>query len=177
MRTQEAQGAAAVLGRHGQRSAGMDAAGEIGLAHLDAKEGAKPGKAGRGHHLFVEDYQKPRRIEGARDFRHDHGIVAARGDYAVIVPKIARAFDPARLLVIFYEEMMTAPGFARLCAFLGIEVREADFARRVHAGAALAMTPEDRRRALRFLRPQYEFAATRFPALPDAWRSAMSEAL
>lgn len=103
--------------------------------------------------------------------------IAARGDYAVIVPKVARAFDPARLLVIFYEEMMTAPGFARLCAFLGIEVREADFARRVHAGAALAMTPEDRRRALRFLRPQYEFAATRFPALPDAWRSAMSEAL
>ncbi len=103
------------------------------------------------------------------------GIVQ-RGDYAAIIPKISRAFHPSRLLIMFYEEMMTAPGFARICAFLGIANRPADFGRKVHAGKALGLTASDRSAAARFLRPQYEFVANRFPVLPDAWQSAMNEA-
>lgn len=102
--------------------------------------------------------------------------ITQRGDYAAIIPKLARAFDPARLLVMFYEEMLTAPGFARICAFLGIAGRPADFARKVHAGKPLGLHTTDRAAAARFLRPQYTFAAQMFPVLPDAWRSAMNEA-
>ncbi len=102
--------------------------------------------------------------------------ITQRGDYAAILPKLARVFDPSRLLVMFYEDMLTAPGFARICAFLGIADRPADFARKVHAGKPLALHHTDRAAAARFLRPQYTFAAQMFPALPDAWRSAMNEA-
>ena len=102
--------------------------------------------------------------------------ITQRGDYAAILPKLARAFDPSRLLVMFYEDMLTAPGFARICAFLGIADRAADFAHKVHAGKFLGLHSTDRAAAARFLRPQYTFAAQMFPVLPDAWRSAMNEA-
>ena len=115
------------------------------------------------------------RILGADPTPETKGIVA-RGDYAAIVPKLRLAFDPKQLLVMFYEDMLTAPGFARICAFLGIADRPADFARKVHAGKPLALHHTDRAAAARFLRPQYTFAAQMFPALPDAWRSAMNEA-
>ncbi len=116
----------------------------------------------------------------AKTIRGDEGAeckgIVDRGDYARIIPKLARAFDPSRLLVMFYEEMMTAPGFARICAFLGIDHRPADFSRKVHAGKPLGLTHADRAAAARFLRPQYEFAAQMFPVLPAAWASAMNEA-
>lgn len=112
----------------------------------------------------------------AGDIKGEAGGIVQRGDYAQIIPKLRQAFDPKRLLVMFYEDLMTRPGFARLCAFLGIADRPADFARKVHAGKPLGLTRDDRRRAARFLSPQYEFAATQFPALPDNWQLAMSEA-
>lgn len=102
--------------------------------------------------------------------------ITQRGDYAGIVPKLMRAFAPSRLLVMFYEEMLSAPGYARICRFLGIEERPADFSRKVHAGTPLGLSGADRAAATRFLRPQYEFAASLFPALPEAWQLAMNEA-
>ena len=116
-----------------------------------------------------------RRVTGG-DTSPEASAITQRGDYAAILPKLARAFDPSRLLVMFYEDMLTAPGFARICAFLGIADRPADFSRKVHAGKPLGLNSTDRAAAVRFLRPQYKFAAQMFPALPDAWRSAMNEA-
>jgi Sulfotransferase family len=104
------------------------------------------------------------------------GAITQRGDYAAVLPKLKRAFDPSRLLVMFYEDMLTQPGFARICAFLGIAARPADLNRKVHAGKPLTLTAADRLAAARFLRPQYEFVAQMFPALPAAWALAMNEA-
>ena len=104
------------------------------------------------------------------------GAITQRGDYAAILPKLKRAFDPSRLLVAFYEDMMTQPGFARICAFLGIAARPADLDRKVHAGKPLDLTAADRTAVARALRPQYDFVAQMFPALPAAWALAMNEA-
>lgn len=104
----------------------------------------------------------------------DPGLVA-RGDYRGTVEKLTSVMAPSRLMAIFTEDMMTRPGLSRLCEFLGIRVTEAPFARRVHEGAPLEMTAQERAGARRLLRDQYEYAATRFPALPDAWRKTMSE--
>lgn len=92
-----------------------------------------------------------------------------RGDYTGTLAKLGRAVDPKRLLVLFQEELLSAPGLARLCRFLGISAQSADFGRVVHEGVALAMTEDHRVRALAMLRPQYEGVARQFPALPDAW--------
>ena len=102
------------------------------------------------------------------------GIVA-RGDYAAILPKLARSFDPARLLVLFYEEMLTVAGIGKLSDFLGISPAQADLTRRVHEGQSLALTPAIMARARDFLKPQYDYVASQFADLPQAWRKNMNE--
>lgn len=98
-----------------------------------------------------------------------------RGDYARIVPKLKRIFAPERLLVLFQEEMLTLPGMQRLWAFLGLEPTSVDLDRRVHAGRSFALPIELRSPAMAWLRPQYDFVAAQFPALPAAWQMNMEE--
>lgn len=102
------------------------------------------------------------------------GIVA-RGDYAAILPKLARSFDPARLLVLFYEEMLTVAGIAKLSDFLGISPAQADLTRRVHEGQSLALAPAIMARTRTYLKPQYDYVAGQFADLPQAWRKNMNE--
>jgi hypothetical protein len=116
------------------------------------------------------------RILGADPTPETKGIVA-RGDYAAIVPKLRLAFDPKRLLVMFYEDLISLPGVAKLSAFLGIAPGRAEFDRRVHQGVPLELPAEARARALVFLRPQYDFVARQFGEMPSAWRATMNEGL
>lgn len=113
----------------------------------------------------------------AGDLAGEGAGIAARGDYAAILPRLARAFDPARLLVLFYEEMLTLSGLARLSEFLGIRPLPADLDRRVHEGIALRMTEDESRAARVWLRPQYDYVSAKFPSLPKAWRANMEEGL
>jgi hypothetical protein len=101
-----------------------------------------------------------------------------RGDYASILTRLFRAVAPDRLMVQFQEEMLSLPGLARLCGFLGIRTVPADFARKVHAGRdGAAMDRGLRARALAFLRPQYEFVGRLYPDLPARWRHNMAGGL
>lgn len=102
------------------------------------------------------------------------GIVA-RGDYAAILPRLARVFAPGRFLAMFYEEMLTAPGLQRLSEFLGIRPVAADLDRRVHEGVALSLSEDERRAARTWLQPQYAYVSGQFPSLPAAWRANMEE--
>jgi Sulfotransferase family len=102
------------------------------------------------------------------------GIVQ-RGDYARILPKLAQAIPANRLFVQFQEEMLTPPGVAKLSAFLGIGAVAAELGERVHEGKALSLRDDLRARAIEWLRPQYEFVASMFPALPAAWRVNMEK--
>ena len=102
------------------------------------------------------------------------GIVA-RGDYAAILPKLARSFDPARLLVMFYEDMLTVAGIARLSAFLGIAPAPADLGRKIHEGPSLALDPAIAVRARDYLKPHYSYVANQFADIPQAWRKNMIE--
>lgn len=101
--------------------------------------------------------------------------ITRRGDYASIVPKLQRVFG-ARLMVIFTEDLFMPAGYARLLQFLGLSPVMPDFDRRVHEGRSLAFPENLRRATLQFLRPQYDFIASEFPALPDVWRRNLSEA-
>lgn len=95
-----------------------------------------------------------------------------RGDYAGALARLDAAVAPGRLLVLFQEELMTAPGYARLCGFLGIAPGQPDFGRRVFASAPVEMAPGQHERLAAFLAPQYAAVAARGP-LPAAWRRSM----
>jgi hypothetical protein len=106
----------------------------------------------------------------AGDVDGQAGGVVARGDYAAALARFDRAIDPARLLVMFQETLLSQPGVARLTGFLGIAAHPADLGRQVHGGVPLALPVAERDAARAFLRPQYDAVARRFGDLPEAWR-------
>ena len=119
---------------------------------------AKDGnRAGRAAHVL------------GRVFRGKESEIALRSDYAAAIGKLARAVDPRRLMVAVTEEMFSADGLARICAFLGIGVPEVDFAARVHEGRAEAMPDEGRRTARAWLSAQYDFVADWLGRRPAGW--------
>ncbi|WP_343116915.1 sulfotransferase family protein [Ostreiculturibacter nitratireducens] len=101
--------------------------------------------------------------------------IAVRSDYRGALERLNAAVDPSRVLVAFYEELLTVPGIRAVCAFLGIAERPADLGRRVHEGVALAMEPAQVRAARDWLRPQYEYVERTMGRLPQSWRRALTE--
>lgn len=95
--------------------------------------------------------------------------VVTRGDYQSVMGRLREALVPTSLFTGFYEELFTQQSISRLCAFLGLSDRPADFSRRVHEGASVAMSAEQKGRAAAFLKPQYDFVEACFGRLPDQW--------
>jgi hypothetical protein len=108
-------------------------------------------------------------LAGKRSPINDHS------DYAGVLAKMDAAIPKERQLVMFYEDLPTPDGVRRLCRFLGIRPKAVDFAHRINAGAEVPLTAEERAALRRWLRPQYEAVAARFPVLPKAWRETMAE--
>ncbi len=104
--------------------------------------------------------------------REDH--IAARGDYRGALTRLRAAVAPEKLFVCTYEDLFAGGALARLCGFLGIAALPGDPARRVHAGAAIAMTERQRQRAAAWLRPQYDYVAANMGALPPAWQASLA---
>lgn len=99
--------------------------------------------------------------------------ISRRSDYAGTLNRLQSALSPNRLLVLFQEQLHSAPGVARLCEFLGISVRPAPLDTRVHEGAAYPMTAGQEARARAFLSSQYDFVAQRFADMPASWRAPL----
>jgi hypothetical protein len=125
---------------------------------IAAQRAAKDGQAeGRAEHVL------------ARVFSGKEREIAARGDYAAAIGKLVRAVDPTRLLVAVTEEMLTPGGLARIMGFLGLGVPAADFARRIHEGAAGDMPRAARTEARAWLAAQYDFVAGWLGRRPAGW--------
>lgn len=99
--------------------------------------------------------------------------IAARGDYAAALARFDAALAPARLLVMFYEELFTPKAVERLCAFLGLRTYRADFSKRVHGGASAELSGAQRAEAAGYLAPQYNIVAARMGRLPEVWEANM----
>ena len=103
------------------------------------------------------------------------GGKADREDYAGAIARLREAVAPEKLLILLQDELMTIPGIARLCRFLGIVDHPADLAHREHEGLPLDLPATLRARAQAALRPQYEYVARLMPELPASWRKNMTE--
>lgn len=103
--------------------------------------------------------------------------IVARGDYASILPKLTKVFDPKRLMIMFYEDLFSLDGIEKLSNFIGIKPRQVDLNKRVHQGEPLALPPALRDRALAFLRPQYDYIAATVGGMPKSWQHNMKEGI
>ena len=100
-----------------------------------------------------------------------------RSDYRGALERINRALDPARLLVLFYEELFRQDTIDRLCAFLGIGPSPAAANVPAHVGPAVEMTEQQRRHARQWLAPQYHYVQQSLGRVPEAWRANMAEVI
>ena len=82
-----------------------------------------------------------------RTIAGDEPHIAARSDYRAILLRLGEAIKPGKLFIMFYEEMLSTSGIAKICQFLGLRMHEPDISRLVHVGPVLAMTPDTPRRA------------------------------
>ncbi len=96
-------------------------------------------------------------------------------DYAGAIGRLREALPEEKVLIMFYEDLMTPAGVRRLCKFLGIRPHPGNVKKGVNTGRR-AKLPEDLRAEMRrYLKPQYDFAAQYFPSLPAAWKKTMAE--
>lgn len=104
-----------------------------------------------------------------RFFDRDESGLSARSDYAGILTRLRAAVAPENLYLGFYEQLFSQDSIDRLCAFLGIAPRAADFARAANAADKITLSPEHRAAMSRALAPQYDFVETTLGALPERW--------
>lgn len=104
-----------------------------------------------------------------RTIAGDEPEIATRGDYRAALDKFARAIDPARLLVLLFEDLVAGRAVERLCGFLGLDLRTPDPAP-VHVGQPLTMRPDQVRAARDWLAPQYDHVAGYLGHRPQGWR-------
>ena len=104
----------------------------------------------------------------SRTISGEESQIVRRSDYAGALKRLAAAVPGGKLLIEVFEEMVSGEGLARICDFLGIG-RVAPCPAPVHAGQALAMSPDQRRRAAHWLAPQYEAAHAALGRMPEAW--------
>jgi hypothetical protein len=100
--------------------------------------------------------------------------ILERGDYPKIIRKLRRVIPEGRLLVAFFEDLLTEEGLAKVCAFLGISPRPAKVETPVHAGPEVVMLDKLRPRALGLLNEHYEWVARNVGPLPQRWQDNLA---
>ncbi len=104
------------------------------------------------------------RLIGREDFR----LLA---DYDRTIRAASAALGPNRLHVEFYARLFTPEAVRRLCQFLGLPYREADFAARSNESVALEFPAHLRKRAVEAYRDVYRAIEERFIGdIPESWR-------
>jgi hypothetical protein len=101
-------------------------------------------------------------------------LVADRGAYDVILPRLQSVLPAERLHVDFFEDIVPPGRTDRLCAFLGIAAHPSDV-KRPHQGIDLPLADDQRARIRAYLAPQYEFVRSRMGRLPAAWEDSFAK--
>lgn len=110
----------------------------------------------------------------ARTIRGQERQIDLRSDYVGALSRLIQAVQPAKRLVMFYEDMTRPGGLKPLAQFLGLEALDGAPIR-VHEGPGVPMTKSQRHAAATWLAPQYEFVAKEIGRVPANWRQHMAE--
>lgn len=100
--------------------------------------------------------------------------VAERSNYRRTINRLWQAVPKEALHIEFYERLFSQEAIGRLCGFLGITPKPAEFDKNVHRGQVEARLDEGRRaRAEAVLKPQYNFVRDKLGGLPPEWTARM----
>ena len=101
----------------------------------------------------------------------DRPFARNMGDYGAHVEALKSVFTPDELHIGFYETLFTEAEIRRLCNFIGVDFRPADFGTRINpTNVATTVGDELISAARRKLNGTYAFCRSEFPDLPAAWR-------
>lgn len=102
--------------------------------------------------------------------------ILERGDYPGIIRKLRRVIPDGRLLIQFAEDLFSAEGLARVCAFLGIAPVRSEISRPAHSGPEVVMLDKLRPRAQGLLNEHYDWVARNVGPLPQRWQDNRARA-
>jgi len=99
--------------------------------------------------------------------------VSSRSDYKATLEKLRKVVPGGRLHVEYFERLFTRKAMARMCEFLGIPARDADFSTKVHAGRRIRLDPMIRALLQERLQPQYDYVEAAMGGIPQEWTAKM----
>lgn len=99
--------------------------------------------------------------------------LARRSNYRRTIRNLMKAVPDDRVHVELYERLFSEDAMTRLCDFLDIDYRPADFGARIHASPKAALDPARRGAVEKALGSQYNFIENFLGALPGEWTERM----
>lgn len=123
---------------------------------------------------FSEGAEAVEELEAAIDRTLANPKYAERNNYDRTLANLARAFRPEQVHIDFYETLFTPQAVTRLCTFLGIADRPADFTRTANVSVKMPLAPARRATIVRALRDQYVAVDDHFDGqIPQSWHDDM----
>jgi sulfotransferase family protein len=114
----------------------------------------------------------------AEALRDPSDMLVRRSCYDLTIRQLEAAVSPERIAYFFYETLFRQAEMDRLCDFLGVARRPAEFKRKVHADpvAADPLQREVEAQAMEVLAPTYEFVRQWFgERVPAKWLTSGGE--
>jgi hypothetical protein len=102
--------------------------------------------------------------------------IAPRSNYRRTLTRLLAAVPREHVFLEFYERLFTPEAISRLCAFLGLAPRPAEFARVVHGGRHAVLPAHRLGPMTEFLKPQYNYVERLMGELPAEWTDKMVKA-
>lgn len=125
---------------------------------------------------FSEDFDSVDDLEGRINTILERPVYAERINYVRTIGNLREVFAPDQLHFEFYENLFSDAAVARLCRFLQISYKPANFEKKHNVSVKVPLSPLIRPKITASLRAQYDFVQSEFSSeLPESWIRDMSE--
>ena len=123
------------------------------------------------HMRFSETYETVEDLEPRIDTILEKPVYCERIGYAQTIRNLREVFSTGQVHYEFYEYLFTEPAMRRLCDFLQVDYRPADFSKERNVSVKMPLSPLLRPKMVGMLREQYDFVISEFDdRVPESWR-------
>ena len=119
---------------------------------------------------FSEQFNNIEELENRLDSVLDQSVYAERVDYIKTIHNLRNVFAPEQVHYEFYEHLFTDDAVVRLCNFLEIPYKPANFSKKRNVSTKVPLSPLLRPKVVTALRGQYDFMCQEFgDQVPKNW--------